>query len=80
MRLRCSAMSGANENAYAEVIAELERTGERLTDLALSRLREALEDGGASAATEERQVTKARRAVEKAIRDLQAIAPPADDW
>ncbi|MGI8983328.1 MAG: hypothetical protein ACR2HM_02150 [Acidimicrobiales bacterium] len=43
----------------------LEGMAEELADLALDRLRAAL-DGDAGAAAEERRITRARRAVEKA--------------
>lgn len=42
----------------------------RLRDLAYDALRRAAEDGDAVAREEERCLNKARRAVEKAIRDL----------
>lgn len=45
--------------------ARLEAIAEELADLALARLREAVE-GEAAAASEERRLTRARRAVEKA--------------
>jgi hypothetical protein len=54
----------------AEVAAELDALAERLADMALDRLRDAVDpDGGgdaAAAAAEERRITRARRAVEKA--------------
>ena len=40
--------------------------GEELADLALAKLRAAA-DGDVDAATEERKITRARRAVEKAV-------------
>jgi hypothetical protein len=54
----------------AEVAAELDAIAERLADLALDRLRSAVDpDGGGEvdeAAAAERRITRARRAVEKA--------------
>ena len=54
----------------AEVAAELDAIAERLADLALDRLRAAVDPdaagGGAEVAAEERRITRARRAVEKA--------------
>lgn len=46
----------------------LEAIAEELADLALDRLRAALDEGGrqSDAAAEERRLTRARRAVEKA--------------
>lgn len=66
-----------------EVAAELAGLAERLADLAIDRLRQAVgEDGdAASAAAEERRITRARRAVEKAAHLLAgpAGADGADD-
>jgi hypothetical protein len=52
----------------------LDAIGEDLADLALDRLRAAVE-GDAGAAEEERRITRARRAVEKAAN---LLGPPAD--
>jgi len=52
-----------------EIVAELRSIEERLRDLAYDRLREAA-TGDAEAARDEKKVLQARRAVEKAIRDL----------
>lgn len=60
-------------DAYDDVISRLEGIQEDLTDRGMTRLREAIEAGEASGGVEEKQIAKARRAVEKAIRDLQAI-------
>jgi hypothetical protein len=54
----------------------LEGIAEELADAALDRLRAAV-DGDAGAAAEERRITRARRAVEKAANLLQD--PPAAD-
>lgn len=55
----------------AAIRSELEAVAERLADAAIERLRAALEaDGHPAAAAEERRLTRARRAVEKAIREL----------
>jgi len=53
----------------------LEGVAEELADLALDRLRAAV-DGDAGAAAEERRITRARRAVEKAAHLLSE--PEAD--
>ena len=50
-----------------DVRERLEVIAEELADLALDRLRSATEDGDADAAAEERRITRARRAVEKAV-------------
>lgn len=50
----------------SEVVARLEGVAEELADLALERLRAAV-DGDGEAAAEERRITRARRAVEKAV-------------
>jgi hypothetical protein len=52
---------------YEDLVAALRSIEERLRDLAYDRLRAAAEDGDATAAAEERQILKARRAVERAI-------------
>jgi hypothetical protein len=55
----------------------LESIGEELADAALDRLRAAA-DGDTGAAAEERLITRARRAVEKAVHLLDG-APTTDD-
>ena len=55
---------------FDDLIAQLASIEERLRDLAYDRLRTAAEDGDADAAAEERQILKARRAVERAIHAL----------
>ncbi len=50
----------------AEVRRSLESISETLADLAIAALREALDDGDPSALSEERRLTRARRAVERA--------------
>jgi hypothetical protein len=56
----------------------LEVIAEQLADLALDRLREAVEAGATAAPAEERRLTRARRAVEKAAA-LLAEGPSAED-
>ena len=58
---------------FDDLIAQLASIEERLRDLAYDRLRTAAEDGDADAAAEERQILKARRAVERAIHALGGI-------
>ena len=55
---------------FEDLIAQLASVEERLRDLAYDRLRAAAEDGDADAAAQERQILKARRAVERAIQAL----------
>ena len=55
---------------YDDVIAQLASIEERLRDLAYDRLRAAAEDGDADAVAQERQILKARRAIERAIQAL----------
>ncbi len=52
-----------------DIVAQLTTIEERLRDLAYDRLREAAA-GDAEAAADEKRLLRARRAVEKAIRDL----------
>ena len=59
---------------YEDLIAQLASIEERLRDLAYERLRVAAEDGDADAAAQERQILKARRAVERAIQALGGIS------
>ncbi len=54
-----------------QIRSDLETIAERLADAAIERLRAALEeDGREAAAAEERRLTRARRAVEKAVNEL----------
>lgn len=57
-----------------DIRARLEAIAEELADLALDRLREAVEGGATRAPADERRLTRARRAVEKA---LAILAEPA---
>ena len=47
--------------------AKLETIAEELADLAIVRLRESIDAGGSELPVDERRLTRARRAVEKAI-------------
>ena len=51
---------------FDEVRQRLERIAEELADLALVRLRESIDAGGSELPVDERRLTRARRAVEKA--------------
>ncbi|HUQ38723.1 MAG TPA: hypothetical protein VM030_01090 [Acidimicrobiales bacterium] len=50
-----------------EIRAKLEAIAEELADLAIVRLRESIDAGGTELPLDERRMTRARRAVEKAI-------------
>ena len=56
----------------------LEGLAEELADLAMDRLRAAL-DGDQGAAAEEKRLTRARRAVEKAANLLRTDQPAGED-
>jgi len=56
-----------------DLLAELASIEERLRDLAYDRLRTAAEEGDATAAAEEKQILKARRAIERAIHALGGV-------
>jgi len=63
-----------------ELLAErLDAIAEELADLALASLREALERGETGRPAEEKRLTQARRAVEKAAYLLRDAATVADD-
>ncbi len=53
-----------------DIRGRLDGIGEELAELAIDVLRQAIDDGAAKRPTEERQLTQARRAVEKAARLL----------
>jgi hypothetical protein len=52
---------------FDEIRARLEVIAEELADLAIIRLRESIDAGGTELPVDERRLTRARRAVEKAI-------------
>jgi hypothetical protein len=64
-------MSGREESAVAgefdDIRQRLEVISEELADLAIERLRESIDAGGDELPVDERRLTRARRAVEKAI-------------
>ncbi len=60
---------------FDDVRARLEGIAEELADLALERLRESVDAGGSDLPVDERRLTRARRAVEKAV----AILREGDD-
>jgi hypothetical protein len=52
---------------FDDIRRRLEAISEELADLALERLRESIDAGGSELPVDERRLTRARRAVEKAV-------------
>jgi predicted nucleic acid-binding Zn-ribbon protein len=52
---------------FEEIRQRLESIAEELADLAIARLRDSIDAGGTELPVDERRLTRARRAVEKAI-------------
>ncbi|KAA0232398.1 MAG: hypothetical protein JJLCMIEE_00332 [Acidimicrobiales bacterium] len=52
---------------FDEIRARLEVIAEELADLALARLRQSVDAGGTELPVDEKRLTRARRAVEKAV-------------
>ncbi|MGH9119737.1 MAG: hypothetical protein ACRD0A_18250 [Acidimicrobiales bacterium] len=52
---------------FDDIRRRLEGISEELADLAIERLRESIDAGGTELPVDERRLTRARRAVEKAI-------------
>ncbi len=63
---------------FDEIRARLEDIAEELADLALVRLRESIDAGGTELPVDERRLTRARRAVEKAVKLLEE--PDRNEW
>ena len=61
---------------FEDIRGRLEQISEELADLAIVRLRESIDAGGHELPVDERRLTQARRAVEKAIAVLRE---PDDD-
>jgi len=61
---------------FEEVRTRLEGIAEELADLAIQRLRESIDAGGTELPIDEKRLTRARRAIEKAIHLLEE---PNDD-
>ncbi|MCP3853807.1 MAG: hypothetical protein GY745_10555 [Actinomycetia bacterium] len=61
---------------FEEIRSRLEGIAEELADLAISRLRDSIDAGGHEFPIDEKRLTRARRAVEKAINLLQE----PDEW
>lgn len=60
---------------FQDIRARLEAIAEELADLAIERLRESIDAGGRELPVDEKRITRARRAVEKAA----AILSEPDD-
>ena len=60
---------------FDDVRRRLEAIAEELADLAIERLRESIDAGGTELPVDERRLTRARRAVERAV----AILAEPDD-
>lgn len=63
---------------FDEIRGRLEGIGEELADLAIARLRESIDAGGTEYPVDEKRLTRARRAVEKAIHLLEE--PEDNAW
>jgi hypothetical protein len=73
-------LSPTNES-LTELAQRVRALAEELADLALDRLLDATERGVGDPhekSAEERRLTRAARALEKAARDLESIGPPED--
>lgn len=55
---------------FDDIRTRLEGIAEELADLAIARLRESIDAGGTELPVDERRLTRARRAVEKAVEIL----------
>lgn len=63
---------------FDEIRGRLEGIAEELADLAIVRLRESIDAGGTEYPVDEKRLTRARRAVEKAIHLLEE--PDDSTW
>lgn len=63
---------------FDEIRGRLEGIAEELADLAIVRLRESIDAGGQEYPVDEKRLTRARRAIEKAIHLLEE--PDDNDW
>ena len=61
---------------FDDLRERLEAIAEELTDLAIARLRDSIDNGGHELPVDEKRITRARRAVEKAAH---LLAEPNDD-
>jgi hypothetical protein len=64
---------------FDDIRHRLEAIHDELADLAIARLRESIDNGGTELPIDERRLTRARRAIEKAIGLLQESGGGATD-
>lgn len=69
----------AHDEILDEICADLNRVAERLDDLAYDLLREAVRDKADKRPELERRVTRARRAIERAIQTLNSLPSAAGE-
>ena len=69
----------SNEDILEEICADLDRVRERLDDLAFDLLREAVREKADRRPELEKRVTRARRALERALATLRSANFDADD-
>ncbi len=62
---------------FDDIRTRLESISEELADLAISRLRDSIDAGGQEYPVDEKRITRARRAVEKAAN---LLVEPNDDY
>lgn len=66
-------------NRYDDIADRLSELSEEIADLAIDSIRGALRNGQGGRPVEEKQLTQARRAVEKAIHVLRGIQMPLSE-
>ena len=64
---------------FGRIADRLEAIAEELADLAIERLQASIDAGGTELPVDERRLTQARRAVEKAVGILRTHAGQRDD-
>jgi hypothetical protein len=64
---------------FDDIRGRLEGIAEELADLAIVRLRESIDAGGSELPVDEKRLTRARRAVEKAVHLLSDVDDDAVD-
>lgn len=67
---------GGVAGEFDDIRQRLEGIAEELADLAIQRLRDSIDAGGTELPVDERRLTRARRAVEKAAAILSDGTPP----
>lgn len=63
-----------------DICSRLDQINEDLADLAMRRLRDSIDAGGHELPVDEKLITRARRAVEKASSLLRSTDGPLDDF